>query len=99
MKRTTNLSAKGLLILFSLLASSLLAPPEFTECQDLFPDEYIDLSAIFKGSHKQSPFSAVATLTTAPWSLNHSWNCYPVQEVFSPQSLHAENSLTTLMRC
>ncbi len=99
MKKTTNLSAKGILLLFSLLASSLIVPPEFTECQNLLPDEDMDLSAIFKGSQRRSSFSAVSTLTVTPSWSKYSWSYYTVLEVFSHQSFQAENSLTTMMRC
>ncbi len=99
MKMTTNLSAKGLLVLFSLLASSLIVPPEFNECQNLFPDEYMDLSAICKVFKKQSSFSHVATLTAPLSAVKYSWSYYLVLEAFSPQSTHAKNAFATLMRC
>lgn len=95
----TNLSAKGLLILVTLFASSLLAAPEYAECEDLFPDEYMDLSAICKVSQKQFLFSFVATFPAGPSALNYSWSYYPGSEVFSPQLIHVENALATLMRC
>jgi hypothetical protein len=99
MKMKTNCPRKGLLILFSLLASVILSPSEFVDCQSLFPDENLDFLGISKVSQKQSPVSSVSTLIASPGNPRYSWSHHLPFEVFSPQSINSGMALATVMRC
>ena len=59
---------KSLFILLSLLTSISLTPTEFVECQNLFPDEILDLSAISSVSPKQIQAQRV-TIVHSSYSL------------------------------
>jgi hypothetical protein len=99
MKMKANSPIKGLLLLFSLLASLILSPSEFVDCQSLFLDENLDFLGTSKVSQKQFSAPSVSTLTASPANPRHSWSHHLPFEVFSPQSINSGMALATVMRC
>jgi len=99
MKMKTHSRRKSLVLLVSLFVSAIFSPSEFVECQNLFPDEILDFSGIYKVSQKQSPASNLSTLTVSPVNPRHSWSHPLAFDVFFPQSYKFGMTLATILRC
>ncbi len=98
MKKETNLSPKGFVILVSLLVFSILTPSEYVNCQRLFPDEASDSFGIFKVSQKGCPPSDSFVLTAGPSSDNHPF-LFHQSKAFTCQSINSKTGLAAFMRC
>lgn len=99
MKMKTNPCLKDLLILFGLLVSAFLVPPEFVDCQNIFSDENLDFSGIAWVSQKQCPASRVSILMSSVSTPKHSWSSHLLLKVFYPQSINSRMALATILRC
>jgi hypothetical protein len=99
MKMKTNPCLKDLLILFGLHVSAFLVSSEYVDCQNIFPDENLDFSAIAWVSQKQCPASRVSIFMASVSIPKHSWSSHLPLKVFSPQSINSRMALATILRC
>jgi hypothetical protein len=99
MKMKANLSLKGFLILFSLLASAILTPSEYVDCRSLFPEEGLDFLGIFEASQTQCPVSHLSTLIASCPTSEDSWGHHLFLELFFDQSINSTIALATILRC
>jgi hypothetical protein len=99
MKMKTNPSVKGLLILISLLASAILTPSEYVDCESLFPDENLDFPGIPLASQNQSSAPRVSILITSPSAAKYSLNSHLLFAVFFSPSFNSRVPLAAVLRC
>jgi hypothetical protein len=95
----TNLSAKGLLIFFSLFASAILTPPEYIDCKSLFPDENLDFSGNLTVSQNQSPTPHLSTFIASPSAAKYSLNSHHLLALFFSPSFNSRMALAAILRC
>jgi hypothetical protein len=99
MKRKTNPSVKGLLILFSLFASAILTPSDYVDCGSLFPDENLDFSGIPTGPENQSSAPPVSIFITSPSAAKYSLNFHLLLALFFSPSVNSRMTLAAILRC
>ncbi len=98
MKIKTNPSSRTFLLLFTLLASSMLTSPEYVDCQRFLPDEASDVLGVTKVSQKGCLSSCLSILTAFPSARNHPWLFFQ-SKAFTSQSIHSKTGLAAFMRC
>jgi hypothetical protein len=101
MKMKINPSAKGLVILFSLLASAILTLSEYVDCESLFPDENLDLSGIPTAPENQSSAARISTFIILPSAEKYSLNSHLLLAVFPSLSLsfNSRMAIAAILLC
>jgi len=92
-KTKINPSKKGLLILFSLLASAILIPSEYVDDDDLLPDENLEFLGTSAVSPKPSFASRVFTFVLS------SFTPHLFGVVFFSPLINSRMALATILRC
>ncbi len=100
MKMKTNSPIIALLMLFGWLVTAILSPVQFVPCQNLFPDENLDLLGFTKLPQEKSPAPSVKVLiVVSPADPKHSSKHSIPFDSPSPLSPDAGTALKTVLRC
>jgi len=92
-------SQARLLLFFSLLASISLTPPEYLECNSLFPDEDLDFPGISRTPQNKNYTQLLSIVVPSLSIRGYSLNSALLMEIFSFPFADFPVVLPTFLRC